>query len=34
VTEDEDLLVLNGNRELGKVKILTASDFLKRIGHL
>jgi uncharacterized protein len=34
VTEDEDLLVLNGERELGKLQILTAYEFLKRTGHL
>jgi putative PIN family toxin of toxin-antitoxin system len=34
VTEDDDLLVLNGNRELGKLQIVTAYDFLKRAGQI
>lgn len=29
VTGDEDLLVLNGNLSLGKLKIVTAKEFLK-----
>lgn len=31
VTGDEDLLVLNGNPSLGKLKIITAKEFLKLI---
>jgi predicted nucleic acid-binding protein len=34
ITEDEDLLVLNGKRELGKLQIITAHDSLKRTGHI
>ena len=34
ITEDEDLLVLNGQQELGTLQILTASDFLKQTGRL
>jgi uncharacterized protein len=34
ITEDQDLLVLNGKRELGKLQIVTAYGFLKRTGHL
>jgi putative PIN family toxin of toxin-antitoxin system len=34
VTEDEDLLVLNGRPELGKIQIRTAYEFLKRTGHM
>lgn len=29
ITGDEDLLVLNGNPSLGKLKIITVKDFLK-----
>jgi putative PIN family toxin of toxin-antitoxin system len=34
ITEDEDLLVLNGKRELGKLQIVTAYEFLKRTSHV
>jgi PIN domain len=34
VTEDDDLLVLNGKPELGKIQIGTAYEFLKRTGHV
>jgi uncharacterized protein len=34
VTEDEDLLVLNGKPELGKLQIVTAYELLKRTGHI
>ncbi len=32
ITGDKDLLVLNGNPQLGKLKIVTANDFLKIIS--
>jgi uncharacterized protein len=34
VTEDNDLLTLNGERELGKLQIVTAYDYLTKTGHL
>jgi len=34
VTEDEDILVLNGKQELGRLQITTAYEFLNRTGHL
>jgi uncharacterized protein len=34
ITEYEDLLVLNGKRELGKLQIITAYDYLKRTGRI
>ncbi len=30
ITGDEDLLVLNGRKELGKLKIIKAAEFLKK----
>lgn len=33
ITGDEDLLVLNGKKELGELQIIKVADFLKRKGE-